>query len=96
MNDLHINITLGGREGYTFILDCSKNSSLLTVNLNNGNAIRRLLNTSVVRADEKYVGSYESDLVYSWKGTKKGYATTGADGVALGKCHCAHRTIPLT
>jgi hypothetical protein len=85
MNDLRINTTLGGKEGFAFITDVSAKSSLLTVNLDDGSALRRLFNTSVVRADEKYVGSYAGSLVYTWNGTKKGHLTTGADGIALGE-----------
>jgi hypothetical protein len=84
MNDMRVNTTLGGREGYAFITDASKNSSLLAVDLENGSAVRRLLNTSVVRADEKYVGSYGGELIYTWNGTQKGHLTTAADGIALG------------
>ncbi|KAF1837213.1 hypothetical protein BDW02DRAFT_628141 [Decorospora gaudefroyi] len=83
MNDMRVNTTLGGRHGYAFITDASKNSSLLAVDLGNGSAMRRLFNTSVVRADEKYVGSYGGELIYAWNGTLKGYLTTAADGIAL-------------
>jgi hypothetical protein len=86
MNDMRVNTTLGGREGYAFITDASKNSSLLAVDLENGSAVRRLFNTSVVRADENYVGSYGGELIYTWNGTQKGHLTTAADGIALGKC----------
>ncbi|KAK5695618.1 hypothetical protein LTR17_024545 [Elasticomyces elasticus] len=81
-NDVRINNTLG-TDGYAFITDESTNSSILAINLDDGSAVRRLLNTSVVRADEKYVGSYDGNLIYTWNGTKKGYSTTGADGIAL-------------
>lgn len=86
MNDLRINTTLGGKEGFAFIADASAKSSLLTVNLDDGSALRRLFNTSIVQADENYVGSYAGKLVYTWNGTKKGHLTTGADGIALGEC----------
>ncbi|KAK5168095.1 uncharacterized protein LTR77_006663 [Saxophila tyrrhenica] len=82
-NDVRINNTLGGGNGYAFITDESTNSSLLSVNLDDGSVIRRLLNTSVVRADEKYVGSYDGNLIYCWNKTEIGYCTTGADGIAL-------------
>jgi hypothetical protein len=85
MNDMRVNTTLGGREGYAFITDASKNSSLLAVDLEDGSAVRRLFNTSVVRADDKYVGSYGGELIYTWNGTQKGHLTTAADGIALGK-----------
>jgi hypothetical protein len=84
MNDMRVNTTLGGREGYAFITDASRNSSLLAVDLEDGSAVRRLFNTSVVRADEKYVGSFGGELIYTWNGTQKGHLTTAADGIALG------------
>jgi hypothetical protein len=87
MNDMRVNTTLGGREGYAFITDASTNSSLVTIDLEDGGATRRLFNTSVVRADENYVGSYNGEPIYSWNGTKKGHLTTAADGIALGECN---------
>jgi hypothetical protein len=84
MNDMKVNTSLGGREGYAFITDASTNSSLVAIDLQNGTGVRRLFNTSVVRADEKYVGSYDGELIYRWNGTRKGYITTAADGITLG------------
>lgn len=80
MNDLRLNTTLG----YAFMTDASRNSSLVAINLDNGTGVRRLFNESVVRADEKYVGSYDGELIYSWNGTQKNYITTAADGITLG------------
>jgi hypothetical protein len=85
MNDLRLNTTVGGREGYAFITDASVNSSLVAIDLKDGGGLRRLFNTSVVRADEKYVGSFEGELIYAWNGTRRGHLTTAADGIALGK-----------
>jgi hypothetical protein len=81
-NDVRINNTLG-TNGYAFITDESTNSSIIAINLDDGSTVRRLFNTSVVRADEKYVGSYDGNLVYGWNGTKKSFLSTGADGIAL-------------
>ena len=36
-----------------------------------------------MRADDKYVGSYDGNLIYCWNMTKLEYCTTGADGIAL-------------
>ncbi|KAI8936380.1 hypothetical protein NX059_006792 [Plenodomus lindquistii] len=83
MNDMRVNTSLGGREGYAYITDASRNSSLLAVDLETGSAVRRLFNTTVVRADEDYVGTYNGQLIYTWNGTKKGHLTTAADGIAL-------------
>ena len=85
MNDMRVNTTAGGRDGYAFVTDASKNSSLLAVDLENGSAVRRLFNRSVVRADENYVGSYGGELIYTWNGTQKSHLTTAADGIALGR-----------
>ncbi|KAJ4355093.1 hypothetical protein N0V95_003256 [Ascochyta clinopodiicola] len=79
MNDLRLNTTLG----YAFMTDASRNSSLVAINLNDGSGVRRLFNESVVRADEKYVGSYDGELIYSWNGTQRNHITTAADGIAL-------------
>ena len=81
-NDVRFNNTLG-TNGYAFITDASTNSSILSVNLDDGSVIRRLFNTSVVRADDHYVGSYDGYLVYCWTKTEIGYCTTAADGIAL-------------
>jgi hypothetical protein len=82
LNDLRINNTLG-TGGYAFITDASAAGSLLSINLDTGEALRRLFNTSVTRADEKYVGVYNGEPVYAWSGTKKAHFTVGADGIAL-------------
>jgi len=85
MNDMKVNTTLGGREGYAFVTDASTNSSLVAINLEDGSGIRRLFNTSIVRADDKYVGSYDGELIYRWNGTQRGHITTAADGITLGR-----------
>ncbi|TKA28714.1 hypothetical protein B0A50_03042 [Salinomyces thailandicus] len=46
-------------------------------------AVRRLFNTSVVKADEDCVGSYDGELIYCWNGTQKSFLTNGADGITL-------------
>lgn len=84
MNDLRINTTVGGGEGWAFITDASTNSSLVAINLETGSGLRRLFNTSVVRADENYVGSYDGEAIYSWSGNRTRHLTIGADGIALG------------
>ncbi|PVH92283.1 hypothetical protein DM02DRAFT_646993 [Periconia macrospinosa] len=81
-NDVRINNTLG-TGGYAFITDASTSASLLAVDLETGRAVRRLYNTTAVRADEKYVGVYNGNPIYAWNGTKKSYFTTGSDGIAL-------------
>lgn len=82
LNDLRLNNTLG-TGGYAFITDASAGGSLLSINLDTGEVLRRLYNTSVTRADDKYVGVYNGEPVYTWNGSKKSYLTVGADGIAL-------------
>lgn len=82
LNDVRINNTLG-TGGFAFMTDESKNASLLAVDLHTGQAVKRLMNTSVVTADPGYVGSFDGQPIYSWNGTSKKATTTGADGIAL-------------
>lgn len=81
-NDVRINNTLG-TGGYGFITDESPSGSLLAINLDDGSVTRRLYNTSVVKADPGFVGSYNGQPYYTWNGTKKSFGTTGSDGMAL-------------
>ncbi|KAL9086872.1 MAG: hypothetical protein Q9159_003960 [Coniocarpon cinnabarinum] len=81
-NDVRINNTQG-TGGFAFITDESKYGSLIAIDLDTGDAVRRLFNTSVVMADDKYVGSYDGQQTYSWNGTTKKFTTTGSDGIAL-------------
>ena len=81
-NDVRINNSLG-TAGFAFITDESEHGSLLAIDLDTGAAVRRLFNTSVVKADPSYVGSYDGQPVYSWNGTQKMFTHTGSDGIAL-------------
>ena len=81
-NDVRINNTLGTK-GYAFMTDESKYGSLLAVDLDTGATLRRLFNTSVVKPDEGYVGSYDGQLIYAWNKTTKSFINTGSDGIAL-------------
>lgn len=63
--------------------DESTSASIVAINLDDGSAVKRLANTHVVKADKKYVGSYDGHLIYCWNKTQIGYCTTGADGIAL-------------
>ena len=81
-NDVRINNTLG-KGGFAFIPDESEYGSLIAIDLDTGDAVRRLFNTSVVKADEKYVGSYNGEPITSWNGTTKKFTNTGSDGIAL-------------
>lgn len=81
-NDVRINNTLGTK-GFAFITDESSSGSLLAINLDTGETVRRLYNTSVVRPDRGYVGFYDGQLIYSWNGTQQKNTQIGADGIAL-------------
>ena len=82
LNDLRINNTVG-TGGFAFIPDESKYGSIFAIDLDTGNVARWLFNTSVVKPDDKYVGSYDGQPIYSWNGTTKVFTTTGSDGIAL-------------
>lgn len=81
-NDVRINNT-AGTGGFAFITDESKYGSVIAIDLDTGAVVRRLFNTTVVMADDKYVGSFNGQPLYEWQGTHKTYATTGSDGIAL-------------
>ena len=81
-NDVRINNTVG-TGGFAFITDESRYGSLVAIDLDSGRVVRRLFNTSVVKADPGYVGSYNGRPVYSWNGTQKMFTHTGSDGIAL-------------
>lgn len=81
-NDVRINNTVG-TGGFAFITDESKYGSILAVDLDTGGVARRLFNTSVVKADVGYVGTYNGEPIYGWNGTKKSFINTGSDGIAL-------------
>ena len=81
-NDVRINNTVG-TGGFAFITDESPSGSVIAIDLDTGSAVRRLFNTSVVKADPGYVGGYNGQPVYSWNGTEKMFTRTGADGIAL-------------
>ncbi|CAJ2500063.1 Uu.00g029160.m01.CDS01 [Anthostomella pinea] len=81
-NDVRINNTLG-TAGFAFITDESPYGSVLAGDLATNTWVKRLGNTTAVKADPKYVGSFDGAPLYAWNGTKKGYLTTGADGIAL-------------
>ncbi|GAM91303.1 hypothetical protein ANO11243_093510 [Dothideomycetidae sp. 11243] len=82
VNDVRVNTSLG-TAGWAFLTDESVAGSVVAVDLDTGGVLRRLFNTSVVRADEGFVGSYDGRPIYEWDGTRKMYARTGADGIAL-------------
>lgn len=82
LNDVRINNTLGV-DGFAFMTEIGSGSSLLAMDLASGQVERRLFNTSFVRWDEKYVGSYNGELIYAWNDTQKDHLKIGADGIAL-------------
>ncbi len=81
-NDLRINNTLG-TAGTAFITDVAAGGSLVAIDLATGSAVRRLWNTTVVRADPSWVAVYDGQPKYCWKGTTRNFCATGADGIAL-------------
>ncbi len=67
--------------GVAFLTD--EQGSLVIIDLASHTYTRRLFNTSVVAADELFVGSYDGTPFYKWKGTQRSHVQIGSDGIAL-------------
>lgn len=67
--------------GVAFLTD--EQGSLITIDLASQTYTRRLFNTSVVAADDLFVGSFDGTPFYEWKGTKRSHVEIGSDGIAL-------------
>ena len=67
--------------GVAFLTD--EQGSLITIDLASHTYTRRLFNTSVVAADDLFVGSFDGTPFYEWKGTKRSHVEIGSDGIAL-------------
>lgn len=78
-DDVRINTTTG----FAYIGDQSEFGSIIVVNLKNGHTVKRLFNSTQTRGDRRYVGSYNGEPIYCWKGTTKKFCNTGTNGMAL-------------
>ena len=82
LNDIKINNTLG-TSGYAFITEDSQYGSISTLDLETGEFIRHLYNTTFTRPDEKFTSMYNGEPIRNWNGTKPSYMTSGTNGIAL-------------
>lgn len=82
LNDLRINNT-AGTAGFAFLTDESAAGGVVALDLATGQSVKRLAGTQAVVADPAYVGVYDGQPIYCWKGTTKTFCDTGSDGIAL-------------
>lgn len=82
LNDVRINNT-AGTAGFAFLTDESVAGGVVALDLATGQSVRRLGGTRVVTADPAFVGVYNGQPIYCWKGTTKSFCDTGSDGIAL-------------
>ncbi|CAF9922332.1 hypothetical protein IMSHALPRED_005661 [Imshaugia aleurites] len=80
INDVRFNLSMS-TAGIAFLTD--EQGSLITIDLASHTYTRRLFNTSVVAADELFVGSFDGTPFYEWKGTQRSHVEIGSDGIAL-------------
>lgn len=80
INDVRLNLSMS-TAGVAFLTD--EQGSLVTIDLDSHTYTRRLFNTSVVAADELFVGSFDGTPFYEWKGTQRSHVEIGSDGIAL-------------
>lgn len=80
INDVRFNLSMS-TAGVAFLTD--EQGSLVIIDLASHTYTRRLFNTSVVAADELFVGSFDGTPFYEWKGTQRSHVGIGSDGIAL-------------
>lgn len=80
INDVRFNLSMS-TAGVAFLTD--ERGSLVVIDLAAHTYTRRLFNTSVVAADELFVGSFDGTPFYEWKGTSRSHVEIGSDGIAL-------------
>lgn len=82
LNDIRINNTLG-TSGYAFITEDTQYGSISTLNLDTGEFIRHLYNTTFTKPDERFTSMYNGEPIRNWNGTKPSYMNSGTNGIAL-------------
>lgn len=82
LNDIKINNTLG-TGGYAFITEDTQYGSISTLDLDTGEFIRHLYNTTFTKPDERFTSMYNGEPVRNWNGTKPSYMNSGTNGIAL-------------
>ncbi|KAM0805452.1 major royal jelly protein-domain-containing protein [Usnea florida] len=80
INDVRFNLSMS-TAGVAFLTD--EQGSLIIIDLGLHTYTRRLFNTSVVLADELFVGSFDGTPFYEWNGTQRSHVKIGSDGIAL-------------
>lgn len=64
-------------------MEASVANKQAAINLADGSLVKRLKGTSVVKADDNFVGIYNGEPIYCWNGTIRATCTTASDGIAL-------------
>lgn len=82
LNDIRINNTLG-TAGYAFITEDSLYGSISTLDLDSGEVIRHLYNTTFTRPDDRFTSMYNGEPIRNWNGTTPSYMNSGTNGIAL-------------
>lgn len=82
LNDIKINNNLG-TGGYAFITEDSQYGSISTLDLDTGEFIRHLYNTTFTRPDKRFTSIYNGEPIRNWNGTKPSYMNSGTNGIAL-------------
>lgn len=82
LNDIRINNTLG-TGGYAFITEDTQYGSISTLDLDTGEFIRHLYNTTFTKPDERFTSMYNGEPIRNWNGTKPSYMNSGTNGIAL-------------
>lgn len=82
LNDIKINNTLG-TAGYAFITEDSSFGSITTLDLDSGEFIRHLYNTTFTRPDARFTSMYNGEPIRNWAGTDPSFMGSGTNGIAL-------------
>jgi hypothetical protein len=82
LNDIRVNTSLG-TGGYAFITDDTKYGSITTIDLDTGDVIRHLYNSTYTSPDPQFITFYNGEVYRAWNGTTASYITSGSNGIAL-------------
>lgn len=82
LNDLRINNSIG-TGGYAFITDDTKYGSISTIDLDTGDVVRHLYNSTYTSPDSGFVSFYNGEVVRAWNGTTASQIGSGSNGIAL-------------
>jgi hypothetical protein len=82
LNDLRINNTIGTR-GFAFITDDTKYGSITTIDLDTGDVVRHLYNSTYTSPDPNFITMYNGEVYRAWNGTTASAIGSGSNGIAL-------------